>query len=159
MLKQTFSLPALVIAAILQLVPTPMNAAQKPPLTLDDFFNSVSFTALKISPDGSAVVIGTERADWSEEIFRKDLWLYRENARASSPVQLTQSGHDFEPQWSPDGHWIAFLSNRKVPGQKSEDDSEQHDSKTGPTQIYLISPSGGEAFAITSGDEEVHSFA
>src|SRR5438270_10211485 len=111
MLKQTFSLPALVIAAILQLVPTPMNAAQKPPLTLDDFFNSVSFDALKISPDGHAVVIGTERADWAQEIFRKDLWLYRDNVSgAASLVQLTQSGHDYEPQWSPDGHWIAFLS-------------------------------------------------
>ena len=35
----------------------------KPKLTLDEFFNSVSFTAVKVSPDGNSVVIGTEKAD------------------------------------------------------------------------------------------------
>jgi len=36
----------------------------KPKLTLDEFFNSVSFTAVKVSPDGNSVVIATEKADW-----------------------------------------------------------------------------------------------
>ena len=49
----------------------------KPKLTLDEFFNSVSFPAVKVSPDGNSVVIGTERADWEQQIFRKELWLYR----------------------------------------------------------------------------------
>ena len=31
--------------------------AQKPKLTLDDFFNSASFRGLEISPDGNSVVI------------------------------------------------------------------------------------------------------
>lgn len=34
---------------------------QKPPLTLDVFFNSVSFPAVQISPNGQDVVIATER--------------------------------------------------------------------------------------------------
>ena len=38
----------------------------KPKLTLDEFFNSVSFPALEISPDGNSVVIVTERADWDQ---------------------------------------------------------------------------------------------
>jgi len=81
----------------------------KPKLTLDEFFNSVSFTAVKVSPDGNSVVIGTERADWEQEIFRKELWLYRAAPSVGNLVQLTQSGHDSSPQWSPDGQWIAFL--------------------------------------------------
>ena len=32
----------------------------KPKLTLDEFFNSVSFTAVKVSPDGNSVVIATD---------------------------------------------------------------------------------------------------
>jgi hypothetical protein len=47
-------------------------AQTKPKLTLDEFFNSVDFTSLEMSPDGNSIVIGTERADWDQQIFRKD---------------------------------------------------------------------------------------
>jgi dipeptidyl aminopeptidase/acylaminoacyl peptidase len=139
---------------------TPFVLAQsRPKLTLDEFFNSVTFPALEISPDGNSVVIETERADWDQQIFRKDLWLYRDNGKGGSLIQLTQSGHDTEPKWSPDGRWIAFLSERKVPTQ--EDDDADSDSKNDgePAQLYLISPNGGEAFPVTNGEEEVHTFS
>src|ERR1035441_9892037 len=133
----------------------------KPKLTLDEFFNSVSFPALEISPDGNSVVIGTERADWDQQIFRNDLWLYHDDGKAGSLIQLTQSGHDSEPKWSPDGRWIAFLSERKAAPEKggdSDSDSDS-DSKDEAAQVYLISPSGGEAFPVTQGEEEVHTFS
>ena len=131
----------------------------KPKLALDEFFNSVSFNSVKVSPDGNSVVIGTEKADWEQQIFRKELWLYR--TATGSLTQLTQSGHDSSPQWSPDGQWIAFLSERKVPNSKDEDaeDAKEGTDKNKDAQLYLISPSGGEAFAITSGEDEVHAFA
>src|SRR5260370_13243695 len=88
-------------------------ADSKPKLTLDEFFNSVSFSAVELSPDGNSVVIGTERADWDQQIFRGDLWLYRDDANGGSLIQLTQSGHDTSPKWSPDGRWIAFLPEPK----------------------------------------------
>src|SRR3984893_2502429 len=133
-----------------------------PKLTLDEFFNSVSFPSMKVSPDGNSVVIETERADWEQQIFRKELWLYR--TASGSLTQLTQSGHDISPQWSPDGKWIAFLSERKVVAAKDADagDSKDGDSKDKDkevAQLFLISPSGGEAFAVTSGEDEVHAFA
>jgi dipeptidyl aminopeptidase/acylaminoacyl peptidase len=138
------------------------SAQTKQKLTLDDFFNSVSFPSAAVSPDGNSVVIVTDRADWDQQIFRKDLWLYRD-ANGGSLIQLTESGHDDSPQWSPDGRWIAFLSGRKTASDSDdsdEDDTTASDSKDeGVDQIYLISPSGGEAFAITEGQEEVHSFA
>ncbi len=156
-------------------------AQSKPKLTLDEFFNSVDFTALEISPDGNSVVIATERADWDQQIFRTDLWLWRSDAKADekktdanknadangSLIQLTQSGHDSDPKWSPDGRWIAFLSERKSSTEKSADaDSDRgsgrkdkdKDKDDETTQLYLISPTGGEAFAITQGDEDVHAF-
>jgi len=132
-------------------------AQSKPKLTLDQFFNSVNFPALEISPDGNSVLIETERADWDQQIFRTDLWLYREDGKNGSLIQLTQSGHDTEPKWSPDGRWIAFLSERKAPTEK-EDDSDS-ESKGEPAQVYLISPNGGEAFPVTDGEEEVHTFS
>ena len=60
--------------------------AQKPKLTLDEFFNSVSFPSVEISPDGNSVAIVAERADWDQQIFRKDLWLYRDGATGSSLI-------------------------------------------------------------------------
>ncbi len=138
------------------------QSAVKAKLTLDDFFNFVSFTALEISPDGKSVVICTERADWDQQIFRHDLWLYRDDANGGTLIQLTQSGHDTEPKWSPDGRWIAFLSERKTSAEKaasSDSDSDSDsDPKEPPAQVYLISPAGGEAFAVTQGEEEVHAF-
>ena len=134
----------------------------KPKLTLDDFFNSVSFPTLEISPDGNSVVIVTERADWDQKIFRKDLWLYRDDAKGGGLIQLTQSGHDADPKWSPDGRWIAFLAERKSSAEKggdSDSDSDAKDKDDEVNQLYLISPSGGEAFAVTEGDEAVHAFS
>jgi dipeptidyl aminopeptidase/acylaminoacyl peptidase len=132
----------------------------KPKLTLDEFFNSVSFPTLELSPDGNSVVIATERADWDQQIFRTDLWLWHDDGKGGSLIQLTQSGHDSEPKWSPDGRWIAFLSARKSSSGKVGDDDTDSDKKDDDTdQLYLISPSGGEAFPITQGAEEVHSFS
>ncbi len=132
--------------------------AQKPKLTADEFFNSVSFPSVEISPDGNSVAIVAERADWDQQIFRKDLWLYRDDAKGSSLVQLTQSGHDVDPKWSPDNRWIAFLSERKLPADKGGDaDDGSKDEEV--SRLYLISPAGGEAFPVTQGDEEVHSFS
>jgi len=129
----------------------------KPKLTLDEFFNSVSFPSVRVSPDGNSVVIETERADWEQQIFRKELWLYR--IANGSLTQLTQSGRDSSPQWSPDGQWIAFLSERKVAATKDADAEDDKEKDKDVAQLFLISPSGGEGFAITSGADEVHAFA
>ncbi len=128
----------------------------KPRLTFDEFFNSVGFTAVAVSPDGNSVVVGAERADWEQQIYRKDLWLYRIEGNGGTLVQLTRSGHDSAPQWSPDGQWITFFSERKTGGGK---DGDAGDKEKEVSQLYLISPNGGEAFPVTSGEEEIHSFA
>jgi dipeptidyl aminopeptidase/acylaminoacyl peptidase len=140
-------------------------ADNKPKLTLEEFFNSVSYTSVALSPDGNSVVIATERADWDQNIFRHDLWLYRDDAKTPSLIQLTQSGHDTQPKWSPDGRWIAFLSERKSSSEKDSDSDDdkskgkKDDDKGDVAQIYVISPFGGEAIPLTTGEEEVHTFS
>jgi dipeptidyl aminopeptidase/acylaminoacyl peptidase len=140
-------------------------ADSSPKLTLDEFFNSVSYTSVALSPNGNSVVIATERADWDQNIFRHDLWLYRDDPKAPSLIQLTQSGHDTEPKWSPDGRWIAFLSERKSSSEKDSDSDDdkskgkKDDDKSDVAQIYVISPFGGEAIPLTTSEEEVHAFS
>ncbi|HUB01334.1 MAG TPA: prolyl oligopeptidase family serine peptidase [Terriglobales bacterium] len=137
-----------------------LGQTAKPKLTIDEFFNFVSFDSLKVAPDGNSVLIVAERPDWEQQIFRKELWLYRISGDSGTLVPLTQSGHDTTPEWSPDGKWIAFLSERKsAKGKGSGEDADSGDDDDKTAQLYLISPNGGEAFAVTSGSEEVHSFA
>lgn len=149
---------SLVLLVLVLLTVSFSLAADKPKLTLDEFFNSVSFDAVRVSPDGHAVVIATERPDWDQSIFHRDLWLYRDDSHApGSLTQLTNSGYDSSPRWSPDGHWIAFLSARKA--AKGGNSCEEASKDSEIDQIYLISLAGGEAFPITQGEEKVHAFA
>jgi dipeptidyl aminopeptidase/acylaminoacyl peptidase len=129
-------------------------AQQLPRITSDEFFNSVTITTVKISPDGRSVLIGTRRPDWENNRFRRDIWIYREGSGA--PVLLTYSGLDGNAEWSPDGKWIAFLSDRKGPASKSEGEPAREKQVT---QLYLISPLGGEAFPVTLGEDAVGEFA
>jgi acylaminoacyl-peptidase len=143
-------LPLLLAAITISLIAAP-RSENKPRITLDEFFNAVDINKVALSPDGHMVAIATERADWDGERFRDDLWLWRDSDGVLIP--LTQSGHDSDPLWSPDGKWIAFLSDRSGESDDSDDDQK------GVTHLYLIPVGGGEAFAVPRGAADVHSFA
>jgi dipeptidyl aminopeptidase/acylaminoacyl peptidase len=138
------------------------GAAQtaKPLLTLDEFFDAVEIRSVRTAPDGHAVVIETARAEWEADRFRTDLWLYRDDG-AGSVTRLTRSGHDHDPEWSPDGRWIAFLSDRESGQAGAQDDEPQKTEAQNdrPDQVWVIALTGGEAFAATHGAEKVHAFA
>jgi dipeptidyl aminopeptidase/acylaminoacyl peptidase len=142
--------------------------ATLPPLSLDEFLNTTDITGARISPDGTSAVIGTEYPDWKSNSYRHTLWLWtaKDGLRA-----LTQSGADEDAQWSPDGKWIAFLSDRPVVGSTSDDDKDsgagdakgrqgragEEDDKT--TRLWLISATGGEAQPLYREKLDVNSYA
>ncbi|HXR39707.1 MAG TPA: hypothetical protein VN776_11465 [Terracidiphilus sp.] len=91
----------------------------KPAITLDEYLNTTEISEARLSPDGTAAVIGTETPDWKGNTFRHDLWLWTAGAGLRP---LTHSGSEENAQWSPDGKWIAFESDRALKGQAAGDD-------------------------------------
>ena len=101
-------------------------------------------------------MIVTEAPDWKANTFRHDLWLW---TAQTGLRPLTHSGSEESPQWSPDGRWIAFLSDRALPGEAAGADGEPESEAAKASRLWLIPVAGGEALPLFSEKLDVHSFA
>ena len=102
----------------------------KHPIAFDDMIKMHRIAEPQISPDGKLVVYTVATPDMDANRNASNIWMV--STTGGAPQQLTQSGHDSSPVWSPDGKTIAFLSSR-----------------SGDSQIYLLSLEGGEAQKLT----------
>src|ERR1700682_133061 len=65
----------------------------------------------QVSPNGTRVVYAVGRADREHDRGTSQLWL--SDIDGANPRRLTWTGdRNREPRWSPDGCWIAFVSDR-----------------------------------------------
>jgi dipeptidyl aminopeptidase/acylaminoacyl peptidase len=104
--------------------------AAKHPITFDDMIKMHRIAEPQISPDGKWVAYTVATPDMDANRNVTNIWIVPTTGGA--PAQLTQSGHDSSPVWSPDGKTLAFLSSR-----------------SGDSQVYLLSLEGGEAQRLT----------
>ena len=104
--------------------------AAKHPITFDDMIHMHRVADPQISPDGKWVAYTVTTPDMDANRNASNIWLV--STTGGAPLPLTQSGHDTSPVWSPDGKTLAFLSSR-----------------SGTSQVYLLSLDGGEAQEIT----------
>jgi dipeptidyl aminopeptidase/acylaminoacyl peptidase len=105
--------------------------AAKHPITFDDMIKMHRVAEPQISPDGKWVAYTVATPDMDANRNVTNIWIVSTSGGAP-PAQLTQSGHDSSPVWSPDGKTLAFLSSR-----------------SGDSQVYLLSLEGGEAQRLT----------
>ncbi len=88
-------------------------AAQAPtrrPITVQDLLSIHRVSDPQISPDGQWVAYTVATPDLAANHISKNIWIVP--ARGGDPRQLTSTGSDERPRWSPDGKTIAFLSSR-----------------------------------------------
>src|SRR2546421_110204 len=100
----------------------------------------------KISPDGMRVVYEIQKTNWEENAFERNLWIADIPAGESHALTSAKKSST-NAAWSPDGKWIAFLSDR--PGQITG-------TPDGKKQLYVISADGGEAQQLTKVENDVH---
>jgi len=104
--------------------------AAKHAITFDDLIRMHRISDAQVSPDGKWVAYTVATPDMEANRNASNLWMVA--TAGGEALQLTQSGHDTSPVWSPDGKTIAFLSSRG-----------------GTSQVYLLSMDGGEAKQFT----------
>jgi dipeptidyl aminopeptidase/acylaminoacyl peptidase len=116
--------------------------AQRHVPTLDDLLTIRSVGGTQISPDGKWVAYTVGYGDFKQDAFITQICLV--DGETGKSFQLTRGEKSStNPRWSPDGQWLAFLSNRL------EDKN----------QIFLINPNGGEAQQLTKSETAISNFA
>src|SRR5260370_1295630 len=103
---------------------------EKRAITFDDLIHMQRVGEAQVSRDGKWVAYTVAAPNMEANRNESNIWMVP--AAGGASAQLTRSGHDSSPQWSPDGKTIAFLSSRD-----------------GGSQIYLLSTDGGEPAPLT----------
>src|SRR5215469_4210834 len=127
-------------------VTSPFSNPKAP--TIDQSLEMYGVGSPKISPDGKRVVYEQTRTDWDANAFETDLWIA--DVATGERHRLTTTGHSCNPaEWSPDGKWIAFLSDR--PGSLPK-------SPEGKKQLWVLPAEGGEAQQMTKMEKGANGF-
>jgi dipeptidyl aminopeptidase/acylaminoacyl peptidase len=103
--------------------------------TVDDLVRIANLSDFDLSPDGEYVVYAVGEPNHEKDIAQYDLWRVRYDGSGKRALTRTPEADESDASYSPDGRWIAFLSDRGGEDAK--------------TQVWVIPADGGEAEALT----------
>jgi dipeptidyl aminopeptidase/acylaminoacyl peptidase len=109
------------------------------PLTVEKSIQVREPSDLHFSPDGKRVALTVQEPP-NGRTSARHVWIY-DTATRETRQWTTSQKSESSPRWSPDGKWLAFLSDRE--------DNEQ---------IWIMPATGGEASKLTSGKNAVNQF-
>ncbi|HZI43208.1 MAG TPA: hypothetical protein VFD67_15920, partial [Gemmatimonadaceae bacterium] len=160
--RSTAAFFALVSLGGAAIAPNAAAQSAKHPMTIDDMMALKSVGSVAISPNGALVVY--TQSEWGhpsanpakgdtalgdKHEVRSHLWLVPTDG-SRPPRQLTFSERgESQPQWSPDGSAIAFISAR---GAATGDEQPR-------PEIHILRLEGGEAEKITNAKDGVTGFS
>ncbi|GAC1666109.1 MAG: S9 family peptidase [Ktedonobacteraceae bacterium] len=113
-------------------------------ITIEDLYQMQFLSRPRIAPDGQHVAFVTTTIDERKHAYRSAIWgapIVGSEARRFTSGTANASN----PVWSPDGRWLAFVSER-------ESEATGKDAKKlgkGKPQIWLLPVDGGEARQLT----------
>jgi dipeptidyl aminopeptidase/acylaminoacyl peptidase len=88
------------------------------PFTIQDMVRMERISDVAVAPDGKHVVYTERTTDMEANKGRTSVWMLDTGKRGATPLRLTDGGpNSNSPEWSKDGKFIYFLSNRSGTNQ------------------------------------------
>ena len=116
-------------------------------ITIEDLYRLKPVSKPRISPDGQRVAFVVTTIDERKLEYRSSIWMVSTEGGEAKRF-TTGPANTYSPSWSPDGRWLAFVSEREgEPAGKDEKEQKKHGK--GKPQLWLIPTDGGEARQLT----------
>lgn len=113
----------------------------------EDFVDLRVVSDPQISPDGTQIAfVVTEpgNPDHPDIPRNSDIWMVASDGKTPAHKYVASDKSETMPRWSPDGRWLAFLSDRGETG------GTEKDAEASKKQIWMIRTDGGEAQQATT---------
>ncbi|HJS99257.1 MAG TPA: S9 family peptidase [Terriglobales bacterium] len=122
------------VFTVILLATSSLFAQGKRPLKLDDLARIREVSDPQISPDGNWIAYVVGATDVKEDKSHTHVWVASYDGKEDRQFTFSQDSES-SPRWSPDGKYLAFISDRPGPAK--------HD------QVWLMDRNGGEAWQLT----------
>ncbi|PTN36909.1 PD40 domain-containing protein [Desulfonatronum sp. SC1] len=109
--------------------------------SVDDTLNVVVISDIDVSPDGKVAAYVVKRAVMTDDRSAWERQVFVSAGGGQATLISDEESVWFSPRWSPDGRWLAFLSDM-----------------SGDANIWIIPAEGGRSVQVSDVDTEVLDF-